>query len=68
MLPIIGGDVTTDMTADVQSTLALTTVYPWPADPFAAGTPYGQEVYVERGIEYGLGTREWVGLGLLPAR
>ncbi|MBN9739554.1 DUF5047 domain-containing protein [Amycolatopsis sp. A1MSW2902] len=63
LLPIIGGDVTTDMTADVQSTLALTTVYPWPADPFAAGTPYGQEVYVERGIEYGLGTREWVGLG-----
>lgn len=63
LLPINAGDVTTDMTADVQSTLALTTLYPWPADPFAAGTPYGQEIYVERGIEYGLGTREWVGLG-----
>lgn len=63
LLPINGGDVTTDMTADVQSTLALTTLYPWPRDPFAAGTPYGQEVYVERGIEYGLGTKEFVGLG-----
>lgn len=63
LLPINAGDVTTDMTADVQSTLALTTLYPWPADPLAPGTPYGQEIYVERGIEYGLGTREYVGLG-----
>ncbi|MBB4689831.1 DUF5047 domain-containing protein [Amycolatopsis jiangsuensis] len=63
LLPISAGDVTTDMTADVQSTLALTTLYPWPGDPFAAGTPYGQEIYVERGIEYGTGTREYVGLG-----
>ncbi|GAB3372580.1 DUF5047 domain-containing protein [Amycolatopsis echigonensis] len=63
LLPVSAGDVTADMTADVQSTLALTTRYPWPGDPFAAGTPYGQEIYVERGIEYGTGTREWVGLG-----
>nr|WP_255481827.1 DUF5047 domain-containing protein [Amycolatopsis sp. SID8362] len=57
------GDVTTDMTADVQSTLDLTTRYPWPSKPSDPGTPYGQEIYVERGIEYGTGTQELVGLG-----
>lgn len=62
-LPILTGDVTTDMTADVQSTLDLSTVYPWPSRPADPGTPYGQEIYVERGIEYGTGTQELVGLG-----
>ncbi|NBH01932.1 DUF5047 domain-containing protein [Amycolatopsis sp. SID8362] len=62
-LPILTGDVTTDMTADVQSTLDLTTRYPWPSKPSDPGTPYGQEIYVERGIEYGTGTQELVGLG-----
>lgn len=62
-LPVISGDVTTDMTADVQSTLDLTTAYPWPKNPTDPGTPYGQEIYVERGVEYGTGTREFVGLG-----
>ncbi|WP_329068995.1 DUF5047 domain-containing protein [Amycolatopsis sp. NBC_01480] len=62
-LPILGGDVTVDATADVQATLDLTTIYPWPTHPADPGTPYGQEIYVERGVEYGLGTTEWVGLG-----
>lgn len=62
-LPIIGGDVTVDTTADVQATVDLTTIYPWPTDASKPGTPYGQEVYIERGIQYGLGTTEWVGLG-----
>jgi uncharacterized protein DUF5047 len=62
-LPILSGDVTTDMTADVQSTLDLSTIYPWPSKPTDPGTPYGQEIYVERGVEYGTGTREYVGLG-----
>ncbi|GAB3154289.1 hypothetical protein GCM10027258_57930 [Amycolatopsis stemonae] len=62
-LPILSGDVTTDMTADVQSTLDLSTVYPWPSKPTDPGTPYGQEIYVERGVEYGTGTQELVGLG-----
>lgn len=62
-LPILTGDVTTDMTADVQSTLDLTTAYPWPRNPTDPGTPYGQEIYVERGVEYGIGTKELVGLG-----
>lgn len=62
-LPILTGDVTTDMTADVQSTLDLTTRYTWPKNPTDPGTPYGQEIYVERGVEYGIGTQELVGLG-----
>jgi len=62
-LPVSAGDVTTDMTADVQSTLELTSVYPWPRNPTDPGTPYGQEIYVERGVEYGTGTKEFVGLG-----
>ncbi len=62
-LPVLTGDVSTDMTADVQSTLDLTTRYPWPSNPFDPGTPYGQEIYVERGVEYGIGTQELVGLG-----
>lgn len=62
-LPILTGDVSVDMTADVQSTLDLTTVYPWPSKPTDPGTPYGQEIYVERGVEYGIGTQELCGLG-----
>lgn len=62
-LPVTSGNVATDMTADVQSTLDLSTVYRWPSSPFDPGTPYGQEIYVERGVEYGTGTRELCGLG-----
>jgi hypothetical protein len=61
--PIVSGDVTLDLTADVQSTLDMTVVYPWPTDSSKPGTPYGQEIYVERGVQYGVGTTEWVGLG-----
>lgn len=57
------GDVTTDMTADVQSTLAMIAKYSWPIKTTDPGTPYGQEIYVERGLVYGNGTRELVGLG-----
>lgn len=62
-IPILSGDVTVDTTADVQGTLDLTTIYPWPTDPTDPGTPYGQEIYVERGVKYGNGITEWVGLG-----
>lgn len=62
-IPIISGDVTTDINADITSTLQLETKFTWPANSSATGTPYGQEIYVERGIEYGDGGTEWVGLG-----
>jgi hypothetical protein len=62
-IPIISGDVTVDINADVNATLRLETEFSWPSSSTSLGTPYGQEIYVERGIEYGDGGTEWVGLG-----
>lgn len=62
-IPILGGDVLMAATADIRSTLDLTTSYDWPRNAAGLLAPYGNEIYVERGIEYGNGQREWVGLG-----
>jgi hypothetical protein len=62
-LPIIGGNVQFDATADVRATLSLETNYPWPTSTSDAFNPYGSEIFVERGVVYGDGTREWVSLG-----
>lgn len=63
-LEVISGDVRLDGTADVYGTLELeTTARWWPrraTDPLA---PYGQEVYVRRGIDLGGGGTLWVPLG-----
>jgi hypothetical protein len=60
---ILGGSVVFDTNADINATLDLTTDIDWPTLPDSVGSPYGQEVYVERGVAYGNGTTEWVGLG-----
>ena len=62
-IPILQGDVICAATADIRSTLDLTTVYDWPRNASSLLAPYGNEVYVERGIDFGNGQREWVGLG-----
>lgn len=62
-LPILGGDVTYSAGAEIRSTLSLTTSASWPVKATDALAPYGQQIYVERGIAYGNGQREWVGLG-----
>lgn len=64
-IPILGGSVTLDATADIRSTLDLTTdgTRMWPHRAADTLAPYGNEIYVERGILYGNGTQEWVGLG-----
>ena len=62
-LPIIGGDVKYSATAAVRSTLNLTTSWPWPESADDALAPYGQWIFVERGLAYGNAQREWVGLG-----
>uniref|UniRef100_UPI003F4A1790 DUF5047 domain-containing protein n=1 Tax=Amycolatopsis thermoflava TaxID=84480 RepID=UPI003F4A1790 len=62
-IPIVSGDVQLDATADIRGTLDLTTEWDWPADPGGLLTPYGNELYVERGIVYGDGGTEWVGQG-----
>ena len=63
-VPVIGGDVTLDSTADVRGTLELITDGTgW--DARAGHHPiqcYGQELYVERGVQIG-GSVTWVGQG-----
>jgi hypothetical protein len=62
-IPIVSGNVTMDINADITATLSLETQIEWPLSASSLGTPYGQEIYVERGVEYGDGGTEWVGLG-----
>lgn len=62
-ITILDGDVTFDTTADVNATLDLTTNLAWPSLPTSLGNPYGSEIYIERGIQYANGTKEYVGLG-----
>jgi len=59
LIPVLAGNVQVDSTADVWSTLDLTTYGEW-GDLI---TPYGNELFVERGIDYGNGDKEWVPLG-----
>lgn len=63
-IPILAGDVQMDANADIRGTLDLTTVgslWPETADDLLA--PYGNEIHVARGVEYGGGEREWVSQG-----
>lgn len=64
-IPIENGDVQLDATADIRSTVDVTTdghgMWPTSADSLLA--PYGNELFVERGIRFGNGTTEWVSLG-----
>jgi hypothetical protein len=72
-IPILGGDVKYSATAEIRSTLTLTTgraepgselaSVGWPTAADDTLAPYGHYIYVERGIAYGNGQREWVGLG-----
>lgn len=64
-LTIIDGDVMLDGSADVRSTLDLTVdgVGMWPYSPSDLLAPYGQELFIRRGVAFGNGTVEWVSLG-----
>ena len=64
-IPILGGSVTMDATADVRSTLDLDTdgTGMWPRRAGDLLAPYGNELFVERGIKYGNGSLEWVSQG-----
>ncbi|MBG0560732.1 DUF5047 domain-containing protein [Actinoplanes aureus] len=62
---ILDGDVRLDSGQAIRSTLALeidgTGLWPdYAGDPL---TPYGNEIFVERGIAFGGGVVEWVSLG-----
>ncbi|GEL17697.1 DUF5047 domain-containing protein [Pseudonocardia asaccharolytica] len=58
-LPLLGGDVKLGSTSDVKATLSVTV----PGDYWELCQPYGNELFVERGIDFGDGTRELVPLG-----
>ncbi|GAA1549984.1 hypothetical protein GCM10009804_03210 [Kribbella hippodromi] len=62
-IPIEDGDVTASSTSTIRSTLSLTTSQAWPQSSTDLLAPYGNEIFVERGIAYGNGQKEWVGLG-----
>lgn len=62
-VPIVEGTVTIDSTADVWSTLDITVAAAWGTDAASLITPYGRELFIERGIDYGDGVTEWVSLG-----
>src|SRR5688572_10172044 len=62
---ILAGAVTLDASADVRSTLDLTVdgTALWPTFANSLLAPYGNEIFVRRGIQYGIGVTEWVSLG-----
>lgn len=62
---IIDGDVQLDAGADIRSTLEITVdgAGQWPDESTDLLAPYGNEVFVERGIAYGGGSTEMVSLG-----
>lgn len=63
-IPVLAGDVNLDASADVRSTLDMTTDGTgWSTQPDGALVPYGNEIFIRRGIDLGGGTREWVSLG-----
>lgn len=64
-LAVIDGDVQLDATADVRGTLAMLVdgTGAFPHNSSADLAPYGNEIFVRRGIAFGGGRIEWVSLG-----
>jgi hypothetical protein len=64
-VPLVDGTVRTDASADIRSSLSATVagagLWPNAADDLLA--PYGNEIFVERGVDYGNGVVEVVSLG-----
>jgi hypothetical protein len=64
-ITILGGDVQLDANADVYSTLDMSTdgTGMWPRRASDLLAPFGNEVFVERGVVVAGGSTEWVSLG-----
>lgn len=63
-LAVVEGNVSADASADIRSSLDLTIAgSAWPHEPTDDLAPYGNELFVERGVNYGNGTIEIVSLG-----
>lgn len=64
-LSTVHGSVTLSASADIRGT-ATVDVYAadaWPFDNDDLLTPYGNELFIRRGIDFGNGTVEWVSFG-----
>lgn len=60
-LSVISGSVKMTADSDIKSTASLTIA---PTDnAWLACLPYGNEIFIERGVDFGDRTREWVPLG-----
>lgn len=64
-IDIIDGQVQLDGTAEIRSTLSMTTdgTGMWPRLASDLLAPYGNEIFVERGVQYNNATFEWCSLG-----
>lgn len=65
-LDVIDGEVRLDGTADVRGACDVTAHladYDFTRDPTALLTPYGNELFIERGVTFATGNRELVSLG-----
>lgn len=62
-IPILSGDVQMDASSSVRGTLDLTTIGEWPDKSTSLLAPYGNEIFVERGIILANGEAEYVPLG-----
>lgn len=63
-IPLFGGDVQLDGMAEIRGTVDLETSSEyWPVRASDVATPYGNELFVERGIVLGSGSRVFVSQG-----
>ncbi|MFI6228875.1 DUF5047 domain-containing protein [Micromonospora echinospora] len=64
-IPVLGGDVQMDASAQIRATLSLTTEGRgmWPTSASGLLAPYGNELFVRRGVTFADGSTEWVSLG-----
>lgn len=64
-VPISGGYVQWDVESDILATCEITIDDPsyYPTDASGLLAPYGNELFLRRGIDYGDGSVEWVSLG-----
>ncbi|WP_433793934.1 DUF5047 domain-containing protein [Actinoplanes sp. CA-252034] len=65
---VLSGDVQMDAAADVRATVSLTVDGPFPAAAGDLLAPYGNEVFLRRGIAFEGGATEWVSLGYFRIR
>lgn len=62
-LPVLGGGITFDATADVWASGEVTVSAPWPGPTDERITVFGGEVYLARGVDTGAGGIAWAPMG-----